>query len=118
MKPYQFPNSKKIYVPGQVFPELAVPMREIALASKNGAANDPVVVYDTSGPYTDPARKIDTAHGIIPIRAPWIVARGDTIARPRRGRPGQNVTQMHYARQGMVTAEMEFVAIREEVTPE
>ncbi|MGY1408301.1 phosphomethylpyrimidine synthase ThiC [Luteimonas sp. A611] len=105
-----------------------------------GEDNPPITVYDTSGPYTDPEARIDLSAGLSPLRARWIEARGDTSllpapssdfgrARgegakldavrfpnrvlPRRARPGANVTQMHYARRGIVTAEMEFVAIRE-----
>ncbi|HMN84144.1 MAG TPA: phosphomethylpyrimidine synthase ThiC, partial [Burkholderiaceae bacterium] len=102
--------------------------------------NPPVYVYDTSGPYTDPQARIDIRAGLASLRATWIAERGDTealaaptsaygrerladprlaelrfdLARtPRRARAGANVTQMHYARRGIVTPEMEFVAIRE-----
>jgi len=105
-----------------------------------GEPNPPVWVYDTSGPYTDPDARIDIRRGLAPLRARWIEERGDTerldgpssrygrerlsdpklaglrfdLARtPRRARAGANVTQMHYARRGIVTPEMEFVAIRE-----
>src|SRR5690554_2240279 len=105
-----------------------------------GEENPPVTVYDTSGPYTDPDARIDLASGLPALRAPWIDERGDTAplpaltsefgrarehdpkldpvrfpARrlPRRATAGANVTQMHYARRGIVTPEMEFVAIRE-----
>src|SRR5690606_33721152 len=105
-----------------------------------GEDNPPLTVYDTSGPYTDPTARIDLAAGLPPLRAGWIEERGDTErlsapsseagrlrgrdarldgvrfpARvlPRRARAGANVTQMHYARRGIVTPEMEFVAIRE-----
>jgi phosphomethylpyrimidine synthase len=105
-----------------------------------GEDNPPVTVYDTSGPYTDPDARIDLAAGLPPLRAPWIAGRGDSEplpgvssdygrareadprldavrfparARPRRALAGANVTQMHYARRGIVTPEMEFVAIRE-----
>ena len=105
-----------------------------------GEENPPVTVYDTSGPYTDPDARIDLASGLPALRAPWIDERGDTAplpaltsefgrarehdpkldpvrfpARrlPRRAKAGANVTQMHYARRGIVTPEMEFVAIRE-----
>ena len=103
--------------------------------------NLPLPVYDTSGPYTDPGARIDLTVGLPALRARWIEARGDTDAlegrssafarrhaeaaelaavrfpnlpRPRRAQAGANVTQMHYARRGIVTAEMEFVAIREQ----
>ena len=131
------PASRKIYVPGQRFPDLRVPLREITLS--NGEV---VHVYDTTGPYTDPAAKIDIHQGLEPIRAPWLAARGDTAVysgrtlksvddgyrqrrkeasdafpglkrSPRRAKAGANVTQLHYARRGEVTAEMEYVAIRE-----
>jgi phosphomethylpyrimidine synthase len=102
--------------------------------------NAPVTIYDTSGPYTDPELSIDVAKGLAPLRAPWVAARGDvedlsqlssatgrTRAEdealsavrfaprrpPRKARPGRRATQLHYARQGIVTPEMEFVAIRE-----
>jgi phosphomethylpyrimidine synthase len=137
------PNSRKIYVEGSR-PDIRVPMREISQsdteASFGGEKNPPVVVYDTSGPYTDPDVAIDIRSGLPCPRTPWIVERGDTdelpgptsaygIARladpalaalrfnlhrkPRRARDGANVTQMHYARRGIITPEMEFVAIRE-----
>ncbi|MCY3767990.1 MAG: phosphomethylpyrimidine synthase ThiC [Gammaproteobacteria bacterium] len=101
--------------------------------------NKPVKVYDTSGPYTDPDVQIDLEQGLERLREPWIEERGDTEklanfssdftrqrevnsgrlavynnrSLPRRAKPGGNVTQMHYARQGMITPEMEFIAIRE-----
>jgi len=105
-----------------------------------GEDNPPVTVYDTSGPYSDPDARIDLAAGLAPLRAQWIADRGDTEALaglssafgrgreadaklaavrfpnrplPRRARDGANVSQMHYARRGIVTPEMEFVAIRE-----
>jgi len=137
------PASRKIHVPGSR-PDLRVPMREIAQsdtpASFGAEKNPPIVVYDTSGPYTDPDARIDIRRGLEPLRARWIEERGDTaeldgptsaygrarladpalagmrfdLARkPRRAKPGANVTQMHYARRGVVTPEMEFIAIRE-----
>src|SRR5690606_6948460 len=141
-----FPASRKIYVAGEQ-PGVNVPMREIALT--NG---ERITVYDTSGPYSDPATSIDIRRGLADLRGPWLDARGDTehyegrqraalddgvkneaeqnnttIERiealraeaaalqrtPRRAKSGQNVTQMHYARRGIVTPEMEYVAIRE-----
>jgi phosphomethylpyrimidine synthase len=93
-----FPNSKKVYING-------VPMREISLSDDN----PPVTVYDTSGPYTDPNVEIDLHKGIPHIRSSWI--------EPRRAKSG-NVTQLHYARRGIITEEMEFIAIRENVSPE
>ena len=142
------PASRKVYLPGTLYPFLRVPMREIAQTptQQHGASgnrsvdNPPVTVYDTSGPYTDPAIAIDVREGVAPLRRPWIDARGDAeelpgisshygrlrladpqldslrfahLRRPLRAKPGCNVTQMHYARRGMITPEMEFIAIRE-----
>ena len=137
------PNSRKVYIEGSR-PDIRVPMREISQSptpdSFGGEANPPLYVYDTSGPYTDPAAAIDIRSGLGSPRAPWIAGRGDTeqldgptsaygqarlndpalaalrfnLQRaPRRARGGANVTQMHYARQGIVTPEMEFIALRE-----
>ena len=137
------PNSRKVYIEGSR-PDIRVPMREISQSptpdSFGGEPNPPLYVYDTSGPYTDPAAAIDIRSGLGSPRAPWIAGRGDTeqldgpsslygqarlndpalaalrfnLQRaPRRARPGLNVTQMHYARQGIVTPEMEFIALRE-----
>jgi len=109
-----FPSSRKVYVNGKLHPEIRVPMREISLDE-----NPPVRVYDTSGPYTDPDARIDIRTGLGALRAPWIRGRGDAgDHRPFRAKPGKNVTQMHYARKGIITAEMEFIAIRENVSPE
>jgi phosphomethylpyrimidine synthase len=137
-----FPQSRKVHVPGAL-PGVQVPMREIALT--NG---ETVTVYDTSGPYTDPAADINIRQGLKPVRSEWVAARGDTESyigrsrvalddggkhgevadariealraeaaglqrQPLRAKAGQNVTQMHYARQGIVTPEMEYIAIRE-----
>ncbi len=138
-----FPNSRKVYVEGSR-PDIRVPMREIRLSptpTRDGLEeNPPVLVYDTSGPYTDPDAEIDLARGLPAIRERWIEERDDTevldgptsaygrarlsdpeldalrfahLRKPRRARAGCNVTQMHYARQGIITPEMEFVAIRE-----
>ena len=137
------PNSRKIYVQGSR-PDMRVPMRVVSQAdtpaSLGAEPNPPVVIYDTSGPYSDPEVAIDIRSGLSAPRLPWIVERGDTLlldgpssqygrARlddpelaklrfhlhrtPRRARAGANVTQMHYARRGIITPEMEFVAIRE-----
>ncbi|QEL57181.1 phosphomethylpyrimidine synthase ThiC [Chromobacterium paludis] len=137
------PNSRKIHVAGSR-PDIQVPMREIRQADTptqfGGEQNPPIYVYDTSGPYSDPAAKIDIQSGLAPLRAAWIAERGDCEQldglsseygrareadpklaelrfnlqrKPRRAKAGRNVTQMHYARQGIVTPEMEFVAIRE-----
>ena len=138
-----FPRSKKIHVEGGR-PDIQVPMREIEqhdTAGLNGAEPNPkITVYDTSGPYTDPAAHIDLRKGLEPVRGAWIEERDDSeslgglssrygrereadpglahlhFARPRlprRAKAGMNVTQMHYARQGIVTPEMEFISIRE-----
>jgi len=138
-----FPNSTKIHVRGSR-PDLCVAMREIRCTDTRTAAglvaNSPVSVYDTSGPYTDPATTIDIRVGLQPIRQPWMDARGDTEIlvqptslygrqrlkdskldqlrfqgqrAPWKARAGSNVTQMHYARRGIITPEMEYVAIRE-----
>jgi len=137
------PASRKIYVEGPR-PDLRVPMREISQtdtpASFGAEKNPPIVVYDTSGPYTDPATEIDIRRGLPALRAAWIAEREDTEElaaptseygrarladpalagmrfdlkrKPRRAKASTNVTQMHYARQGIVTPEMEFIAIRE-----
>ena len=138
-----FPASQKIYVEGSL-PGVRVPMREISCSptrTKDGEEpNAPITVYDTSGPYTDPAAQIDLLKGLEPLRADWIAARADTetlrgpssifgriraadektkdlrfehIRSPRRAVSGANVSQMHYARRGIITPEMEYVAIRE-----
>src|SRR5918994_5040494 len=137
------PKSRKVYIEGSRT-DLRVPTREISQAETSasfGAESNPsVVVYDTSGPYTDPTVKIDIRSGLAPLRARWIDERNDTEQlngptsrfgvdrlndpklaelrfnlhrQPRRARSGSNVTQMHYARRGIVTPEMEFIAIRE-----
>ena len=106
-------GSRKIYAEGQG--GVRVPMREISLT--NGERH---VVYDTSGPYTDPAHDVDLRRGLDPSRAKWIEARDDTSLTPRgkrRAKLGANVTQMHYARRGVITPEMQFIAVREGVEP-
>ena len=138
-----FSASKKIYVEGSR-PDIRVPMREVEQATTHSdqgeELNPPIYIYDTSGPYTDPAVSIDLLKGLPEVRGPWIAERGDTeqlagpsseygserqadaalahlrfehISAPRKARAGQNVSQMHYARQGIITPEMEYVAIRE-----
>ena len=138
-----FPNSTKVFIEGSR-PDIRVPMRAVAQddtpASFGGETNPPVFLYDTSGPYTDPAARIDIRRGLPALRAGWIAERGDTeqlpgpssaygaerlrdpsldalrfeLQRtPRRAKAGANVTQMHYARRGIVTPEMEFIALRE-----
>ncbi|HEO71323.1 MAG TPA: phosphomethylpyrimidine synthase ThiC [Candidatus Hydrogenedentes bacterium] len=131
------PGSRKVYVEGSD-PSIRVPMREVALTPVETPEGDvvppPVTLYDTSGPYTDPDARIDLAKGLSALRDGWIRARGDveelnepTVAsapstaeaafpnprKPLRAKAGACVTQMHYARRGEVTPEMEFVAIRE-----
>ncbi|SFS74318.1 hydroxymethylpyrimidine synthase [Zhouia amylolytica] len=141
-----FPNSRKVYVNGSLYPDIKVPMREIALSDTvdkfNGTKepNEPVLVYDTSGPYTDPEVTIDVKKGLEPIREEWITKRGDVeqlsgltsaygnerlnnekldelrfkhLKNPLKAKNGQNVTQMHYAKKGIITPEMEYIAIRE-----
>ena len=97
-----FPQSRKIYVPGKLFPDLKVAMREISL-------DDPkcpvLPVYDTSGAYGDPDKTIDVKKGLERIREPWI--------QERLQKDGAHKTQMQYAREGVITREMEYVAIRE-----
>ena len=137
------PNSRKVYVQGSR-PDLRVPMREISQAetpaSMGAEVNPPIHVYDCSGPYTDPAVKIDIRSGLAAMRDAWITERDDTETlgqltsdygqqrlndpelaemrfnlrrAPRKAKPGKNVSQMHYARQGIITPEMEYIAIRE-----
>ncbi len=141
-----FPNSKKIYVQGALHPQIKVAMREIALEDTTDSIsgkkipNPSVTVYDTSGPYTDPSKKINVPNGIEPIREQWVLDRGDVevldrfsskycnqrlhdssldhlrfnhLRKPKRAKLGKNVSQMHYAKQGIITPEMEYVAIRE-----
>ncbi len=138
-----FPNSRKIHIEGSR-PDIRVPMREIeqspTLINDGNEENPPIVVYDTSGPFSDPAVEVDLLKGMPDVRSTWIEEREDTellegpssdygtqrqgdpelahlrfehIHRPRRAAKGKNVTQMHYARQGIITPEMEYVAIRE-----
>ena len=133
----QLPGSKRVYVEGKLHPGVRVPMREIELTptkSFNGQieANEPVRVYDCSGPWGDPDFKGTVEEGLPALRAKWIRARGDveecdvhspqstvhspqsTIGRkPLRAKPGKVVTQLAYARAGIITPEMEFIAIRE-----
>ena len=151
------PNSKKVYVGGELHPDLCVPFREISLANTKSfdgtiEENEPVRVYDTSGPWGDPDANPDVTQGLQPLRADWIRARGDVEeiegrvvspqddgflskthaesarrngqvsdfrfqgsekAKPLRAKPGKAVTQLWYARQGIITPEMEYIAIRE-----
>ncbi|MFN7959129.1 MAG: phosphomethylpyrimidine synthase ThiC [Holophagaceae bacterium] len=139
-----FPASKKVHVAGSQA-GVQVPFRQIQLHPTRDfkdqlTENEPVVLYDTSGPYTDPAVTIDVAKGLKPLRQDWILGRGDVEElpgatslyrklrerdkeldairfhaerKPLRAKAGRNVSQMHYAKQGIVTPEMEFIAIRE-----
>lgn len=147
------PGSRKVYVTGSR-EDIRVPMREIVLSPTERAGtekpNEPVRVYDASGPYTDPAYEADVRKGLPPLRRAWIDERGDTeeyagrevkpidngfstaeraekqgarqfpnlSRRPLRAKSGRNVTQLHYARKGIITPEMEFIAIREGMSPE
>ncbi|MGI9558580.1 MAG: phosphomethylpyrimidine synthase ThiC [Thermodesulfobacteriota bacterium] len=118
-----FPGSRKVYVPGSLHGSVRVAMRSVELEPTNGLPNPPVVVYDTSGPYTDPEKNIDVRAGLEPVRSEWIKARGDVEPasggeKPLRAKSGGCVTQMAYARRGTVTPEMEYAAIRENVKPD
>ncbi len=145
---------RRVYVPGNRYPELRVPFKEVQLSPTrlpDGSLepNDPVLLYDTRGPWGDPDFHGDIRQGLPPLRRPWIEARGDVEEydgrpvqpiddgyrseeerwqaeqrgklhrwpgprrRPLRGKNGTAVTQMHYARRGIITPEMEFIAIRE-----
>jgi phosphomethylpyrimidine synthase len=137
------PNSRKVYIEGSRS-DIRVPMREISLSPTHTNAGDeenaPILVYDTSGPYTDPDVELDLQKGLPDVRTAWIEERDDTefltglssdygnkrrddeslnhlrfehLKQPRKAKTGRNVSQMHYARQGIVTPEMEYVAIRE-----
>ena len=128
-------RSRKIYLTGSRS-DIRVPMREVALSG----GEPPIVLYDTSGPYTDSNTHTDIKRGLSPLRLPWVLGRADveelpgptsqyrrqrdedptlggvrfaSVRRPMRARPGRNVTQMHYARRGEITPEMEFIALRE-----
>jgi phosphomethylpyrimidine synthase len=113
------PQSKKIYRPGRRHPDICVPFREITLSptkSRDGRAtvNDAVRVYDCSGPWGDEAFAGTVKDGLPALRRDWITRRGDVEGPgPVRAKPGKVVTQLHYARQGIITPEMEFIAIRE-----
>ncbi len=138
-----FANSRKVYVQGSTS-DIQVPFREISISdtpSEFGAEkNAPILVYDTSGPYTDPKYDINIQNGLPPLRTKWIEDRKDTeqldgptsifgqqrktdpdlekmrfnlLRKPKKAIQGKNVSQMHYARKGIITPEMEFIAIRE-----
>ena len=137
------PNSRKVYVTGSradiQVPMREITQSDTP-ASFGAEGNPAIFVYDTSGPYTDPSAKIDIRSGLAPLRSKWIEERNDTETldgptsrygrerladpklaqlrfnlkrNPRRAKAGMNVTQMHYARRGIITPEMEFIAIRE-----
>jgi phosphomethylpyrimidine synthase len=141
-----FPSSSKVYVKGEIYPELSVAMREIALEDTTHSMtgfktkNQPVTIYDTSGPYTDLSKEIDIHKGLEKLREPWVLKRGDVdqldsfssdfcnqrlndkgldhlrfghLKLPLKAKKGKNVSQMYYAKRGIITAEMEYVAIRE-----
>ncbi|MDE3103240.1 MAG: phosphomethylpyrimidine synthase ThiC [Chloroflexota bacterium] len=117
------PFQRKVYVQGSR-PDLRVPMREVVLsptpATHGAETNPPIRLYDTSGPYTDPAVVTDARRGLPKLRAAWIRERGDVEETPSgalRAKAGCAVTQLHYARRGEITPEMEFIAIREGVDP-
>ncbi len=134
------PVFRKVHVNGSRA-DIRVPMREVLLTPPN----PPLRLYDASGPYTDPEYQADLKRGLPPLRLSWILGRGDleelpeptssyrrereadprladirfsATRKPLRARPGRRVTQMHYARRGEITPEMEFIAIREGVSPE
>jgi phosphomethylpyrimidine synthase len=138
-----FPNSHKIFVPGsrpEIQVGMREVTLSPTPSGSGSEENPPVTVYDTSGPYTDPGASIDLRKGLAALREKWILERNDTeqlegpssefgrererdpklaslrfehIRKPRRARAGANVSQMHYARKGIITPEMEYIAIRE-----
>ena len=134
------PSSRKVHVPAETNPSIKVAMREVDLDPHSG--EEPVRIYDPSGPFTDPAVSVDITEGLAPLRRQWILARNDVeeyaerVRTPqddglkpdealqvpvfdRRGRtvlrakPGKCVTQLEYARTGIITPEMEYIAARE-----
>ena len=134
------PNSDRVYIPGNLYSDLRVPFREIRLSPTHasngrGEPNEALRVYDCSGPWGDPSFGGAVQNGLPPLRRPWILTRGDveevTLSykpipgrsdaplppglkrKALRAKPGKIVTQLHYARQGVITPEMEFIAIRE-----
>lgn len=143
-----FSGSKKVYVEGSSsdiqVPMREITLSPTT-GSFGEEENPPVRVYDTSGPYTDPEVTINIQEGLKPLRQKWITERGDVEEyegraikpedngykkansnvsypglkrKPLRAKAGHNVTQMHYAKKGIITPEMEFIAIREHVSPE
>ncbi|WP_046180001.1 phosphomethylpyrimidine synthase ThiC [Domibacillus tundrae] len=143
----QFPASEKVYVEG-TRTDVRVPFRKIELSDTTTDAgavqNEPITVYDTSGPYTEPGFVADVHKGLPRTRERWVEERNDTEVYtgrevkpedngakdtatmfkadfnhvPRRALPGKNVTQMHYAKNGIITPEMEYISIRENMDPE
>ena len=148
-----YPSSEKVYMTGKLHPEIKVGMRKVLLTptvtvedgKRAVKENDPIYVYDTSGPYSDPNVKIDLKQGLPRMRESWILQRGDVeqldgltseygrmrqedksldhlrfshIQRPYRAKAGRLVSQMYYAKQGIITPEMEYVAIRENMNCE
>jgi len=143
-----FPNSKKIYISGSqasIRVPMREIQCDDTHTSSGIEKNLPITVYDTSGPYTDPDVEIDIKRGLLPVRNDWILKRDDTenleqlsssyglqrladksleklrflnTSSARRAKPGENVSQMHYAKKGIITAEMEYIAIRENINME
>lgn len=149
-----YPSSKKIYLEGEIFKDLKVGMRQVELTptvtknedgTVNTKQNAPILVYDTSGPYSDNQKEIDIKKGIDRLRTPWIEERGDVsqlsdltseygrmrakdnsldkirfpnTPKPLIAKEGHQLTQMYYARKGIITREMEYVAIREKMNCE
>lgn len=145
----KYPGSEKVYLPGQLFPDIRVGMRKVSLTptvtkdgngTKHFRENAPVMIYDTSGPFSDPSVEIDLHKGLPRLREAWILARGgveklteysseycrermadrrlDSLrfqhtVLPYRAKAGARITQMALAKQGIITPEMEYVAIRE-----
>lgn len=134
------PGSEKIYKHGVIHKDIRVPFRQIPLSPTQGVNgqsefNPPLCVYDTSGPYTDKQVPINITRGLAALRRPWILGRGDVetvgedpavggsvplslLRKPLRAKQGCCVTQMHYAKAGIMTPEMEFIALREGCLPE
>jgi phosphomethylpyrimidine synthase len=139
----EIPGSHKVYAPGVLYPDIRVPFREVRV--HESAGEPPVTIYDPSGPFTDPDATVDIERGLARARDAWVAARGDVETVPGRAvkpedngkvaakylvpefpnrpsvlraKPGQTVTQMAYARRGIITPEMEFVAIRENLRRE
>ena len=138
-----FPASQKVYKEGSQ-PSIRVPFRQVALTPTTGRfgqeENAPLSIYDTSGPYSDANASLDLRQGLPGLRREWIMARGDVeeydgygvplrgknvaqpfpglTRKPLRGKAGKAPTQMKYAREGIVTPEMEFIGIREGIDPE